>query len=84
MKKDTLWSSIDGELKHYRYSDYLKKAERITGLNHKEMAKMLKVPYRTYQNWISGNSVPYLLSRETIEHKIDLLIAIYHEGGFYK
>lgn len=85
MKKNKLdYYVINGEVVCMDFQEYLQTAEKELGYNHAEMSRMLKVPYRSYQNWIRGDRYPAYPTREYLRHKIELLLAIYHEGGIDK
>lgn len=82
MKKRKLhYYVINGEVRYMDFHEYLQQAEKALNFNHAKMARMLKVPYRTYQNWIRGDRFPAYPTREYIKNKIDLLLAIYAIGG---
>ena len=66
------------------FAQYLQEAEKKLGINHTIMAQQLKVPYRTYQNWVAGKATPAYPTREYTRHKIELLLAIYNNGGMNK
>ena len=72
---------VNGEVLYMDFQGYLKIAEKALGYNHKEMARMLKVSYRSYQNWVYGIRFPAYPTREYLKNKIDLLLAIYADGG---
>lgn len=85
MKKRKLdYYVINGEVLYMDLQEYLQQAENTLGFNHAEMARMLKVPYRSYQNWVRGVRVPAYPTREYLKNKIDLLLAIYANGGIDK
>lgn len=85
MKKRKLdYYVINGEVLHIDFQEYLQRAEKTLNFNHAEMARMLKVPYRSYQNWVRGDRFPAYPTREYLKNKIDLLLAIYANGGIDK
>lgn len=85
MKKRKLdYYVINGEVLYMDFQEYLQQAEKTLNFNHAEMARMLKVPYRSYQNWIRGDRFPAYPTREYLKNKIDLLLAIYANGGIDK
>jgi hypothetical protein len=85
MKKRKLdYYVINGEVLYMDFQEYLQKAEKTLNFNHAEMARMLKVPYRSYQNWVRGDRFPAYPTREYLKNKIDLLLAIYANGGIDK
>lgn len=85
MKKRKLdYYVINGELLYMDFQEYLQQAEKTLNFNHAEMARMLKVPYRSYQNWVRGDRFPAYPTREYLKNKIDLLLAIYANGGIDK
>lgn len=75
---------INGEVLYMDFQEYLQQAEKTLNFNHAEMARMLKVPYRSYQNWVRGERFPAYPTREYLKNKIDLLLAIYANGGIDK
>ena len=75
---------INGEVLYMDFQEYLQQAEKTLNFNHAEMARMLKVPYRSYQNWVRGVRFPAYPTREYLKNKIDLLLAIYANGGIDK
>lgn len=85
MKKRKLhYYVINGKVRYMDFQEYLQQAEKTLNFNHAEMARMLKVPYRTYQNWVRGDRFPAYTTREYVKNKIALLLAIYANGGIDK
>lgn len=83
-KKKYDYYVINGEVLYMDFQEYLQQAEKTLNFNHAEMARMLKVPYRSYQNWVRGDRFPAYPTREYLKNKIDLLLAIYANGGIDK